>query len=215
MLDQYSNPSNPMAHYEGTAQEIWDQCDGKVDTIVLAVGTGGTVCGVARFLKDKDPNIRIVGVDPHGSIMAQPEELNDQKCPYLVEGIGSDFIQRILDRTLVDKWYKSGDKEAFDYARRLIKQEGLLVGPSSGCALWAAIEEAKNMTEDQRIVIILPDSVRNYMTKYLSDDWMCMNGFKDEKTVLESYTPKLLSNRAWGQEMTVGDLTLQKSPSIS
>jgi cystathionine beta-synthase len=215
MLDQYSNTSNPMAHYEGTAQEIWDQCDGKVDTVVLGVGTGGTVTGIARFFKDKDPNIRIVGVDPHGSILGEPAELNEKECSYLVEGVGYDFIPRVLDRTPIDKWYKNADQESFDYARRLIQQEGLLVGGSSGGVLWAAIEEAKTMKEGQRMVVVLHDSIRNYMTKYLSDDWMYLNGFKDEKTVLDSYTPKLIPNRAWGQEMTVGDLKLEKSPTVS
>ena len=126
MLDQYSNPSNPIAHYEGTAQEIWDQCEGKIDVVVLTVGTGGTSTGIARFFKDKDPNIRIVGVDPEGSDLALPVELNKKRCPYLVEGIGYDFLPRVFDQTPIDKWYKSEDKESFYFARRLIKEEGLL-----------------------------------------------------------------------------------------
>ena len=132
MLDQYSNPSNPIAHYEGTAQEIWDQCEGKMDVVVLTAGTGGTITGIARFFKDKDPNIKVVGVDPYGSILAEPPELNTAISSYLVEGIGYDFIPRVLDRSPVDKWYKSNDKESFYYARRLIKEEGMLVGGSSG-----------------------------------------------------------------------------------
>jgi cystathionine beta-synthase len=215
MLDQYSNPSNPISHYEGTGQEIWDQCEGKVDTVVIGAGTGGTITGIARFFKDKDPNIKIVGVDPHGSVLAEPPELNEKECPYLVEGVGYDFIPRVLDRTPVDKWYKMGDYDSFEYARRLIKEEGLLVGGSSGGALWAALQEAKEMKEGQRIVVLFPDSIRNYMTKYLSDDWMYLNGFMEEKTVLDNYTPKLVQNRAWGQEFTVGDLPLKKSTTIS
>ena len=215
MLDQYSNPSNAMAHYEGTGQEIWDQCEGKVDTVVLGVGTGGTVTGIARFLKDKNPNIKIVGVDPYGSILAEPAELNKNECPYLVEGVGYDFIPRVLDRTPIDKWYKNADPESFDYARRLIKEEGLLVGGSSGGVMWAAIEEAKHMKEGERMVIVLHDSIRNYMTKYLSDDWMYLNGFIEEKEVMDRYTPKLCPNKAWGQEFTVADLPLVKSPTIS
>jgi cystathionine beta-synthase len=206
ILDQYSNPSNPLAHYEGTAQEIWDQCEGKLDTVVLGVGTGGTITGIARFFKDKNPDIRIVGVDPEGSILALPKELNKKECPYQVEGIGYDFIPRVLDQTPVDKWYKTEDLESFLAARRLIKEEGMLVGGSSGTAMVAALEEAKNMTEGQRLVVILPDSIRNYMTKYLSDDWMYENGFIEEKQVLENYTPKLVPNRAWGQDYVVGDL---------
>mmetsp|Transcript_9743 Transcript_9743/g.9577 ORF Transcript_9743/g.9577 Transcript_9743/m.9577 type:complete len:505 (-) Transcript_9743:35-1549(-) len=215
MLDQYSNPSNPMSHYDGTAQEIWDQCEGKIDTIVLGVGTGGTVTGIARFFKDKNPDIKIVGVDPHGSILAEPAELNTHEGSYLVEGVGYDFIPRVLDRCPIDKWYKNNDKDSFHYARRLMKEEGLMVGGSCGGVMWAAIEEAKNMTEGQRMVVILHDSIRNYMTKHLSDDWMYLNGFIEEKNVVENYTPKLCPNRAWGQEFTVADLSLAKSSTIS
>jgi cystathionine beta-synthase len=215
MLDQYSNPSNPLAHYEGTAQEIWDQCEGKLDTVVLGCGTGGTITGIARFFKDKNPNIRIVGVDPHGSDLAEPIELNAKKVAYHVEGVGYDFIPRVLDRTPIDKWYKSADDDSFKYSRRLIKEEGLLVGGSCGSAMWAAIEEAKSMKEGQRIVVVMPDSIRNYMTKYLSDDWMYLNGFLEEKQVLDNYTPKLVENRAWGQDFTVGDLTMTKAKSVT
>ena len=206
MLDQYSNPSNPVAHYEGTAQEIWDQCEGKLDTVIVSAGTGGTITGIARFFKDKDPNIKVVGVDPHGSVLALPKELNRNICMYLVEGIGYDFIPRVLDQSPVDKWYKSDDLSSFQLARRLICEEGMLVGGSCGSAMYAALEEAKTMEEGQRIVVILPDSIRNYMTKYLSDDWMYINGFLDEKAVLDNFTPKLVPNRAWGQEYTVSDL---------
>lgn len=214
MLDQYSNPSNPLAHYEGTAQEIWDQCEGKLDTVVLGCGTGGTITGIARFFKDKNPNIRIVGVDPHGSDLAEPIELNAKQVSYHVEGVGYDFIPRVLDRTPIDKWYKSADDDSFKYSRRLIKEEGLLVGGSCGSAMWAATEEAKSMKEGQRIVVIMPDSIRNYMTKYLSDDWMYLNGFLEEKQVLDNYTPKLVENRAWGQDHTVGDMTMTKAKSV-
>lgn len=215
MLDQYSNPSNPLAHYEGTAQEIWDQCEGKIDTVVLTVGTGGTVSGIARFFRDKDPNIRIVGVDPHGSDLALPKELNHEKRgTYLVEGIGYDFIPRVLDQCPIDKWYKSDDLESFMVGRRLIKEEGILSGGSSGAAMWAALEEAKSMTEGQRIVVILPDSIRNYMTKFLSDDWMYVNGFLDEKTCLDNFTPKLVPNRAWGQDFVVSDLTFGETVTL-
>ena len=132
MLDQHSNASNPIAHYDGTAQEIWDQCEGKIDVVVLCAGTGGTITGLARFFKDKDPNIRIVGVDPTGSILAEPKELNDGIYCCLVEGIGYDFIPRALDRSIIDKWYKASDQATFDWARRLMKEEGMLVGGSSG-----------------------------------------------------------------------------------
>lgn len=142
MLDQYSNPSNPVAHYEGTAQEIWDQCEGKIDVVVISAGTGGTMTGIARFFKDKDPNIRVVGVDPYGSILAEPPELNTKICPYLVEGIGYDFIPRVLDRTPVDKWYKSNDYDSFLNARRLIREEGMLVGGSCGKITFSFLKMA-------------------------------------------------------------------------
>jgi len=183
ILDQYGNPSNPLAHYDGTAQEIWDQCDGKVDCVVLTAGTGGTITGVARKLKEKNPLIKIVGVDPVGSILALPHSLNGDITSYKVEGIGYDFIPTVLDRSvdLVDKWYKTEDKESFLMSRRLIKSEGLLCGGSSGSAMVAAIRAAKdfNLGPDARVVVLLPDSVRNYMTKFLNDDWMVNFGFTD------------------------------------
>lgn len=125
ILDQYANPSNPLAHYEGTAEEILDQCDGKVDMVVMGVGTGGTISGIAKKLKEKCPDVIVVGVDPEGSILAQPESLNDKNRlqSYKVEGIGYDFIPDVLDRNLVDKWEKTNDQESFIMSRRLIREE--------------------------------------------------------------------------------------------
>jgi len=180
ILNQYNNPSNPLAHYDATAQEIWDQCDGKIDMVVISAGTGGTVTGVARKLKELDPKIIIVGVDPLGSILAEPSSLNTSTSSYKVEGIGYDFIPKVLDRSLVDFWIKTQDKESFIMARRLIKEEGLLVGGSSGSVMHAALQAAKQLKEGQRCVVILPDSVRNYMSKFLNDDWMLANDFLDD-----------------------------------
>ncbi|POM80042.1 Cystathionine beta-synthase, partial [Phytophthora palmivora] len=137
ILDQYANPSNPLAHYDGTAEEILDQCDGKVDMVVMGVGTGGTISGIAKKLKEKCPDVIVVGVDPEGSILAQPESLNDKNRlqPYKVEGIGYDFIPDVLDRSLVDRWEKTNDQESFIMSRRLIREEGLLCGGSSGSAM--------------------------------------------------------------------------------
>lgn len=181
ILDQYTNPSNPLAHYEGTAEELIDQCDGKIDYLISAAGTGGTISGIAKKLKEKLPNIKIIGVDPKGSILAQPEELNEGPIsPYQVEGIGYDFIPDVLDRSLVDKWIKSEDKESFIMARRLIKEEGLLCGGSSGAAMVAALKIAKDLPEGKRVVVILPDSLRNYMTKFLNDNWMSYYGFSED-----------------------------------
>jgi len=185
ILDQYANPSNPLAHYDGTAEEIYEQCEGKLDMVIISAGTGGTLTGIARKLKEKIPNVKVVAVDPVGSILAVPESLNGAITSYKVEGIGYDFIPVVLDRTtdLVDKWYKSVDEESFIMSRRLIKEEGLLCGGSSGTAMAAAIKAIKdfNLGPNHRVVVILPDSVRNYMTKFLNDDWMKTNGFIDKK----------------------------------
>ena len=177
ILDQYSNPDNPLAHYHGTGQEIVEQCGGKLDVCVMTAGTGGTITGAARKLKEAVPGVRIVGVDPVGSILAGPAPIGT----YKVEGIGYDFIPDVLDRDVVDEWVKTEDRESFLMARRLIRQEGLLVGGSSGSAVWAAIEVAKRVGPGKRIVTILPDSVRNYMTKFLDDGWMRANGFVESR----------------------------------
>lgn len=177
ILDQYSNPYNPIAHYDTTAEELLEACGGKIDLFVAGAGTGGTITGTARKIKEKCPSCKIVGVDPHGSILALPDELNKQLGSYKVEGIGYDFIPRVLDREVVDQWFKSEDRESFIYSRRLIREEGLLCGGSSGSAIAAAIVASKALKKGQKCVVILPDSVRNYMTKFLNDDWMQKNGF--------------------------------------
>lgn len=173
ILDQYANPSNPLAHEEGTAREIIDQCGGKLDCVVIAAGTGGTITGVARAFRRELPEVKIIGVDPEGSILAGPGEVKS----YKVEGIGYDFIPDVLDRDLVDRWIKTNDRDSFRIARQLIRQEGLLCGGSSGSAVWAALEVARDMKPGQRLVVILPDSVRNYMTKFVDDAWMRQHGF--------------------------------------
>uniref|UniRef100_A0A671LRJ5 Cystathionine beta-synthase n=1 Tax=Sinocyclocheilus anshuiensis TaxID=1608454 RepID=A0A671LRJ5_9TELE len=201
ILDQYRNPSNPLAHYDTTAEEILEQCDGKIDMLVAGAGTGGTITGIARKLKEKCPNIKIVGVDPEGSILAEPEELNKtDKTQYEVEGIGYDFIPTVLDRSVVDSWYKSNDEESFAMSRMLIREEGLLCGGSSGTAMVAAVHVAKELKEGQRCVVILPDSIRNYMSKFLSDKWMCEKGFLNEED--------LVVNKPWWWNLTLQELRL-------
>lgn len=173
ILNQYSNPSNPLAHSEGTAEEIIRQCGGRLDMIVATTGTGGTISGVALKIKQRLPNVVVVGVDPHGSLLADPE--HDKVGSYLVEGIGYDFVPDVLNRSLVDRWVKTDDKESFEMARRVIRKEGILCGGSSGAAMAGAIKAAKSLGAGQRCVVILPDSIRNYMSKFLDDDWMIEN----------------------------------------
>ena len=173
ILDQYNNPDNPLAHYHGTGAEIVRQMGGKLDAMVMTAGTGGTITGVARKLKEEIPTCRIVGVDPEGSILAGPGEIKT----YKVEGIGYDFIPAVLDTKLVDEWIKSNDRDSFLMARRLIRSEGLLVGGSSGSAVWAALKVAARMKPGQRVLVILPDSIRNYMTKFVDPTWMRENRF--------------------------------------
>jgi cystathionine beta-synthase len=200
ILDQYSNPSNPLAHYDGTAEEILDQCDGKVDAIVMTAGTGGTITGVARKIKEKSPHTKIIGVDPNGSILALPEALNGKIHSYKVEGIGYDFIPAVLERDIVDGWIKTDDRESFLMARRLIREEGMFVGGSSGAAMVGAIKYAKTMKPGSRIVVLLADSVRNYMSKFLSDSWMVDNGFMEAK--------EDIGISEWWSKHTVADLKL-------
>ncbi|XP_010634808.1 cystathionine beta-synthase [Fukomys damarensis] len=201
ILDQYRNASNPLMHYDTTAEEILQQCEGKLDMLVASVGTGGTITGIARKLKEKCPGCRVIGVDPEGSILAQPEELNrTEQVAYEVEGIGYDFIPTVLDRAVVDKWFKSDDEEAFAFARMLIAQEGLLCGGSSGSAMAVAVKAAQELQEGQRCVVILPDSVRNYMSKFLSDKWMLQKGFMKEEEVAVK--------RPWWWHLRVQELSL-------
>jgi len=176
ILDQYGNPENPLAHYHGTGAEIVRQTGGRLDSCVMTAGTGGTLTGVARRLREEIPGCRIVGVDPEGSILAGPGPIKT----YKVEGIGYDFIPDVLDRSVVDEWIKTEDRESFQMARRLIRQEGLLVGGSSGSAVWATLRVAERLREGQRVLTILPDSLRNYLTKFVDPQWMKQNGFADE-----------------------------------
>jgi cystathionine beta-synthase len=173
ILDQYANPANPLAHEEGTGREIIEQCGGKLDAVVMTAGTGGTITGVARAIKKALPHVQIIGVDPEGSILAGPGEIKS----YKVEGIGYDFIPDVLDRRLVDRWIKSNDRESFLTARQLIRQEGLLVGGSSGAAAWAALQVARELGAGKRVVVLLADSIRNYLTKFADDKWMRQQGF--------------------------------------
>lgn len=173
ILDQYANPNNPNAHYFGTAQEIIDDFGKDLHMVVAGVGTGGTISGIAKRLKEFNPSIKIIGVDPVGSILGGGTEVKS----YHVEGIGYDFFPDVLDNNLIDSYIKITDADSFHTARRLIREEGLLIGGSSGAAMWAALQAAKSLSKGQKCLVILPDSIRNYMSKFANDEWMKENGF--------------------------------------
>ena len=174
ILDQYANPSNPKAHYEGTAKEIIEDFGENLDMVVMGVGTGGTITGVAKRLKEFKSDIQIIGADPVGSILGGGNKVSS----YLVEGIGYDFFPDVLDNNLIDQYIKTEDEESFKMSRKLIKEEGLLCGGSCGSAMVAALKAAKSLTRNQKVLVVLPDSIRNYMTKFPNDSWMIENGFE-------------------------------------
>jgi cystathionine beta-synthase len=173
VLDQYANPHNPGAHSEGTALEIIADLGRVPDAIVMGAGTGGTLTGVARVLKAQRPDCMVIGADPEGSILAGAGTIGT----YAVEGIGYDFIPDVLDRSLVDKWVKTSDERSFALARQLIRQEGMLGGGSCGAALMALEASLPDLKPGSDVVVVLPDGVRNYMTKFIDDEWLKSRGF--------------------------------------
>lgn len=182
LANQYHNPENPRSHYLTTGPEIWEQTNGLVTDVVIGMGTGGTISGVGRYLKEQNPNVRIIGVDPVGSLLLETWQLGrvpDDVKPktYKVEGIGEDFLPSTLDLSVIDEVIRVSDKESFLWARRLVREEGLFCGGSSGSALAAAMRYAKNLSPDRLVVVILPDSGSRYLSKFYDDKWMRENGF--------------------------------------
>jgi len=171
--DQYSNQANPEAHYETTGPELWEQTGGEIDSIVFSVGTGGTISGTARYLKERKPDLLVVGADPEGSIFSSPEDVR----PYLVEGIGEDFWPTTYDPSLVDEYVTVSDRDSFRTARRLAREEGMLVGGSGGTAVWAMLQVARRFGPDATIVTLIPDSGRGYLSKVYDDNWLLEHGF--------------------------------------
>lgn len=182
LANQYHNPENPRSHYQSTGPEIWEQTRGRVTGVVIGMGTGGTITGVGHYLKEQNPAIRIIGVDPAGSILLEtwregqvPQDA--EPTTYKVEGIGEDFLPSTLDLSVIDEVIRITDKESFLWARRLVREEGIFCGGSSGSALAAAMHYALNLAPDDLLVTILPDTGSRYLSKFYDDKWMRENGF--------------------------------------
>jgi cystathionine beta-synthase len=234
LANQYHNPENPRSHYLTTGPEIWEQTEGKITDLVACMGTGGTISGIARYLKEKNPDIRIVGVDPVGSILLEtwknggtiPE--GAKAAPYKVEGFGEDFVPSTLDLSLVDDVVQVNDKESFLWARRLVKEEGIFTGGSSGAALAAAVRYAYSLVpvngqaaSDRLIVVILPDSGTRYLSKIYDDKWMRENGYMDaawNETPLGAILAAKPSDRlitSWTTDRMTDVITTMKENDIS
>ncbi|MBI1831903.1 MAG: cystathionine beta-synthase [Planctomycetes bacterium] len=168
--NQFSNLANPEIHYRTTGYEIWEQTEGKITAFVAGAGTGGTISGVGRYLKEQNPDVKIIGADPEGSILS-----GDSPKPWKVEGIGEDFVPKTLNSQLVDEWIRVGDTEAFHVARQLARREGMLVGGSSGTAVAAALRYARRLTSSDLVVALCADTGRNYLSKFFDDDWLAVN----------------------------------------
>jgi cystathionine beta-synthase len=177
--DQYSNMANPDAHYEVTGPEIWEQTGGELAAIVISVGTGGTISGVGRFFKEHKPEVLIVGADPEGSVYTAQEEADVH--PYLVEGIGKDSWPQTMDPDVVDEWIHVSDRDSFLTARTLAREEGILAGGSAGTTAWAALEVAQRFGAEAQILTIIPDTGRNYLSKFYDDNWMLDHGFLERR----------------------------------
>jgi cystathionine beta-synthase len=188
--DQYSNPNNPLSHYHSTGPEIWEQTEGKLTAFVAGIGTGGTISGTGRYLKEiSDGRVRVIGADPEGSVYS-----GGSGRPYLVEGVGEDFWPEAYDRTITDEVIAVSDQDSFLMTRRLAREDGLLVGGSCGMAVVAALRVAERLTPDDVVVVLLPDSGRGYLSKIFNDDWMADYGFltetSEEPTIAQVFSRK-------------------------
>jgi cystathionine beta-synthase len=187
--NQYHNQENPQAHYETTGPELWEQTKGKITHLVIGVGTGGTITGAGRYLKEQNPDVVIVGADPEGSIYTS------EPRPYLVEGIGKESWPETLDPSVIDRWVTVSDKDSFLTARKMTREEGVLLGGSGGTAAWAALEVARDCSPDDLMVVLLPDSGKSYLSKLYNESWMMEHGFTDRP----------------GTSARIGEVTAEKS----
>ncbi|MEY3342426.1 MAG: hypothetical protein RL090_110 [Bacteroidota bacterium] len=182
--NQYDNPSNAQAHYESTGPEIWNQTEGKVDHLVVGVGTGGTICGTARFLKEKNPNLKVWGIDTYGSVFKKYKETGifdkNEIYPYVTEGIGEDFLPKNVDFNLIDHFEKVTDKDAALMTREIVRQEGIWVGNSCGSAMAGLLQLKDRFQEGEVVVIIFHDHGTRYLGKMFNDDWMRQKGYLPE-----------------------------------
>jgi cystathionine beta-synthase len=194
--DQYANPANPEAHYETTGPEIWEQTGGELDALVLSVGTGGTISGTARFLKERKPDLLVVGADPEGSIYS-----SQTTHPYLVEGIGEDFWPQTFDPSVVDEYVTVTDRDSFLTARRLAREEGLLVGGSGGTAVWAMLKVAERFGPDETIVTLIPDGGRGYLSKFFDDNWLREYGIVERRAPVPTIEEVLAFKRRGDAEV--------------
>jgi cystathionine beta-synthase len=194
--DQYSNDANPETHYRTTGPEIWEQTGGELDAFVISVGTGGTISGTARYLKEQNPDLLVVGADPEGSIYNSPEV-----HPYLVEGIGEDFWPETYDPSLVDEYITVSDRDSFLTARALAREEGLLVGGSGGTAVHAALKVAERFGPDATIVTLIPDGGRAYLSKFYDDNWMLEYGFLERRAPVPTVAEVLRAKHAEEPEL--------------
>jgi cystathionine beta-synthase len=197
--DQYSNPANPEAHYRATAPELWEQTGGELDAIVVSAGTGGTISGVGRFFKERKPEVLIVGADPEGSVYTAQDERDIH--PYLVEGIGKDTWPETMDPEVVDEWIRVSDRDSFLTARRLAREEGILAGGSGGTSVWAALKVGARLDPGARVLTMIPDSGRNYLSKFYDDNWMLDHGFLDRRVPAPTVEQVLRAKRAEDHEV--------------